>query len=210
MKVPERAAPWGGTFGILLLIAVIFAFPRRYEFGPPWVNAAFIATLLAIFLASVATNLVHVPGRVRNASTLAVVGLMSVYNALALWDLIVFLVFPAANRPLIEAPRLLASAVSIWLTNVLTFALLYWAIDGGGPERRLRDPEGLRDFAFPADLRQPRYAEYLFLAFNTATAFSPTDTLPLTTRVRVMMMLESTVSLMALAITAARAINILR
>ena len=185
-------------------------FPGATNFGPPWVDTAFIATLLAIFLASVATNLVHTPGRVRNASILAVVGLMSVYNALALWDLIVFLVFPDANRPEIEAPRLLASAVSIWLTNVLAFALLYWAIDGGGPERRLRDPEGLRDFAFPADLRQPSYAEYLFLAFNTATAFSPTDTLPLTTRVRVMMMLESTVSLMALAITAARAINILR
>ena len=138
-------------------------FPRRYEFGPPWVDAAFIATLLAIFLASVATNLVHTPGRVRNASILAVVGLMSVYNALALWDLIVFLLFPDANRPEIEAPRLLASAVSIWLTNVLAFALLYWAIDGGGPERRLRDPEGVRDFVFPAD---PATAELRGVSFS--------------------------------------------
>jgi uncharacterized membrane protein len=73
----------------------------------------------------------------------------------------------------------------------------------------LRDPAARRDFAFPGDLRTPHYAEYLFLAFNTATAFSPTDTLPLTTRVRMMMMVESTVSLMALAIVAARAINIM-
>jgi uncharacterized membrane protein len=73
----------------------------------------------------------------------------------------------------------------------------------------LRDPAGPRDLAFPGDLRAPRYAEYLFLAFNTATAFSPTDTMPLTTRVRMMIMAESAVSLMALAIAAARAINIL-
>ncbi len=120
------------------------------------------------------------------------------------------MVFPDANRAEIEAPRLLASSVSIWLTNVLTFALLYWTIDGGGPERRLRDPEAVRDFAFPSSLRRPRYPEYLFLAFTTATAFSPTDTMPLTTRVRMLMLLESAVSLVALAITAARAINILR
>ena len=187
-----------------------FCVSTALEFGPPWVEPAFTITLLVLFLASVVTNLIQAPGRVRNAATLTVVGIMSAYNALALWDLIVFLVFPDANRAEIEAPRLLASSVSIWLTNVLTFALLYWAIDGGGPERRLRDPAGSRDFAFPPSLRRPRYPEYLFLAFTTATAFSPTDTAPLTTRVRMMMMLESAVSLMALAITAARAINILR
>ncbi len=92
---------------------------------------------------------------------------------------------------------------------MLTFALLYWEIDGGGPERRVHDPAGPRDLAFPGDLKRPRYADYLFLAFNTATAFSPTDTMPLTTRVRMMMMVESAVSLLALAIIAARAINIL-
>ena len=210
MRAAQAEAPWGGTLGILLLVAVIFAFPRRYEFGPPWVTPVFSIALLVVFLASVVTNLFHAPGRVRNAATLTVVGMMSAYNALALWALIVFLVFPDANRADIEGTRLLASSVSIWLTNVLAFALLYWAIDGGGPERRLRDPAGPRDFAFPPSLRRPRYPEYLFLAFTTATAFSPTDTAPLTTRVRMMMLLESAVSLMALAITAARAINILR
>jgi uncharacterized membrane protein len=165
--------------------------------------------LPVVVLISVTSNLLKAPGRVSNAAILTVVALMSAYNALALCQLVVFLVFPDANRAEIEAPRLLASAVSIWLTNVLTFALLYWEVDGGGPERRLRDPAGRRDFAFPGNLTRPRYAEYLFLAFNTATAFSPTDTLPLSTRVRMMMMAESTVSLMALAIIAARAINIM-
>ena len=155
------------------------------------------------------SNLVNAPARLSNAAILTVVSLMSAYNAVALCQLVVFLVFPDANRAEIEAPRLLSSAVSIWLTNVLTFALLYWEVDGGGPERRLRDPAGRRDLAFPGDLAMPRYADYLFLAFNTATAFSPTDTMPLTTRVRMMMMAESAVSLMALAIIAARAINIM-
>ncbi len=192
-----------------MLVAITLAFPKRYELGPPWEESAFVVTLLVVFLVSAIANLTHASGLLKNAAILIVVGATSVYNALSLFELVLFLVFPDANRAEIEAPRLLATAVSIWLTNVLTFALLYWTIDGGGPERRLRDPEGPRDLAFPGDLRSPRYAEYLFLAFNTATAFSPTDTMPLTTRVRMMMMVESVVSLLALAIAGARAINIM-
>jgi uncharacterized membrane protein len=209
MKSSAPIARWGGTLGVLLLAAVVLAFPRRYELGPPWEETIFIITLLVVVLISVTSNLVKAPGRVSNAAILTVVGLMSVYNATALFTLILFLTFPDANRAEIEAPRLLASAVSIWLTNVLTFALLYWEVDGGGPERRLHDPAGRRDLAFPGDLRTPRYPEYLFLAFNTATAFSPTDTMPLTTRIRMMMVVESVVSLLALAIAGARAINIM-
>jgi uncharacterized membrane protein len=209
MKSPAAIARWGGTIGVLLLAAVALSFPRRYEFGPPWEDTIFIIALPVVALISVASNLVNASGRVSSAATLTVVGLMSAYNAVALCQVVIFLVFPDANRAEIEAPRLLSSAVSIWLTNVLTFALLYWEADGGGPQRRLHDPEGRRDLAFPGDLKMPSYADYLFLAFNTATAFSPTDTMPLTTRVRMMMMAESAVSLMALAIIAARAINIL-
>ncbi len=209
MKSSAPIARWGGTLGVLLLAAIILSFPRRYELGPPWEETIFITTLLIVVLISVTSNLVNAPARLSNAAILTVVSLMSAYNAVALCQLVVFLVFPDANRAEIEAPRLLSSAVSIWLTNVLTFALLYWEVDGGGPERRLRDPAGRRDLAFPGDLAMPRYADYLFLAFNTATAFSPTDTMPLTTRVRMMMMAESAISLMALAIIAARAINIL-
>jgi uncharacterized membrane protein len=209
VKSFASTATWGGSLGILLLIAITLAFPRRYELGPPWEEPAFTVTLLVVFLVSAIANLAHGSGLVKNAAVLTVVGATSVYNALSLFMLVLFLIFPDENRAEIEAPRLLATAVSIWLTNVLTFALLYWAIDGGGPERRLRDPGGPRDLAFPGDLRRPRYAEYLFLAFNTATAFSPTDTMPLTTRIRMMMMVESVVSLLALAIAGARAINIM-
>jgi uncharacterized membrane protein len=209
VKSSAPVARWGGTLGVLLLAALALSFPRRYELGPPWEETIFIIALAVVALISVTSNLVNASGRVSNAATLTVVCLMSAYNAAALCQLVVFLVFPDANRAEIEAPRLLSSAVSIWLTNVLTFALLYWEVDGGGPERRLRDPAGRRDLAFPGDLTTPRYADYLFLAFNTATAFSPTDTMPLTTRVRMIMMAESAVSLMALAIIAARAINIL-
>jgi uncharacterized membrane protein len=209
MKSSAPTVRWGGTLGVLLLAGVVLSFPRRYELGPPWEETIFIIVLVIVVLLSVTSNLVKAPRRISNAAILTVVALMSAYNALALCQLVLFLIFPDANRVEIDAPRLLASAVSIWLTNVLTFALLYWEVDGGGPERRLRDPAGRRDLAFPGDLRTPRYAEYLFLAFNTATAFSPTDTLPLSTRVRMMMMVESAVSLMALAITAARAINIM-
>jgi uncharacterized membrane protein len=205
-----RGASWGGSIGILLLVLLGFAFPRRYDFGPPWIDLTLNLTLAGVFLVSVATNLFHVSWRLRNGMIFVVVGLMSATNAVTLWQLVALMIFPHQSRTQIDATRLLASAVSVWLTNVLTFALLYWVTDGGGPEHRSNDLKGQRDFAFPGDLPSPGFADYVFLAFNTATAFSPTDTMPLTTRVRMMMMMESSISLIALAITAARAINILQ
>ena len=139
-----------------MLLGVVLAFPRRYELGPPWEETIFIITLLVVVLISVTSNLVKAPGRVSNAAILAVVGLMSAYNALALFALVVLLLFPDANRTEIEGPRLLASGVSIWLTNVLTFALLYWEVDGGGPERRgVKEAERIQPHRYAA-LNHPR------------------------------------------------------
>lgn len=183
-------------------------FPKRYVFGSGDVQEAFTIALLVMFVASALTDLLKISRRIRNVCMFVVAGLMSVFNALSLYQLILFMVTPQPGQEL-DGVRLLSSAVSIWVTNVLAFALLYWIADGGGPERRAADPKGARDFAFPGDASNPNFADYVFLAFNTATAFSPTDTSPLTTRVRVMMLAESTVSLLALAFAAARAVNIL-
>ena len=114
---------------------------------------------------------------------------------------------------------LLLDALNIWATNVIVFSLWYWALDRGGPWIDQRDHQGPPELLFPnmtlaagtigADLK-PGYVDYLFFSFNTSTAFSPTDTMPLTDRMRLMMMLESTISLLTLALVAARAVNILR
>ncbi len=119
-----------------------------------------------------------------------------------------------------EAPTaLLRSAVVLWITNVLVFALWYWKLDAGGPVERERrhGPLG-KFFPFPADVRaktaairswSPHFMDYLFLAFNTSTAFSPTDTAVLSRWAKAVTMLQSLISLTILALLAARAVNIL-
>ncbi len=113
---------------------------------------------------------------------------------------------------------LLLDALNIWATNVIVFSLWYWVLDRGGPWVDHRDHRGRSEFIFPymtlaagiagTDAR-PSFVDYLFLSFNTSTAFSPTDTLPLSARMKLLMMLESIISLLTLALVAARAVNIL-
>jgi uncharacterized membrane protein len=123
-----------------------------------------------------------------------------------------------------ESPEeLLASAAALWATNILVFALWYWRLDAGGPHSRDRRQEHT-DGAFlfpqmtlsPPAKREmgeqnwsPNFFDYLYIAFNTSTAFSPTDTPVLARWGKVLMMLQSVISLTVLALLAARAVNIL-
>ena len=119
----------------------------------------------------------------------------------------------------VPATSLLRSAGALWLSNILVFASWYWRLDAGGPhkrDQRARHAEGA--FLFPQMLNshsasrhpwRPGFVDYLFLAFNTSTAFSPTDVAPLTGWAKLLMMLQSLISLGTLAIVAARAVNIL-
>jgi len=113
--------------------------------------------------------------------------------------------------------QLLASSIGGWVTNVMVFSLLYWQMDLGGPEARLNRSDVKPDWLFPqtgvpelvpSDWRQ-QYVDYLFLSFSTATAFSTTEVAPLTSRAKLLMMFESSVSLITLVVVASRAINVL-
>jgi uncharacterized membrane protein len=123
-----------------------------------------------------------------------------------------------------ETPQaLLLSAASLWITNILVFALWYWRLDAGGPHQRDRRAGHLEGaFLFPqmtmteealkkagAEDWSPEFIDYLFLAFNTSTAFSPTDVPVLARWAKVLMMLQSLLSLLIVALLAARAVNIL-
>jgi hypothetical protein len=115
------------------------------------------------------------------------------------------------------AVALLLGAAELWLLNVLTFALWYYYLDGGGPHQRHVAPYYSTDLIFPQRGLDdpywhdwyPRFIDYFFLAFNTSTAFSPTDTTVLSRRVKALMMLQSLISLVVIAVLAARAINTL-
>jgi uncharacterized membrane protein len=114
------------------------------------------------------------------------------------------------NRKDLSSKPLLLSAISLWASNVFTFALWYWYVDGHGAGSRRHTP----DWVFPQPAPEygsaptPNFFDYLFLSFNTATAFSPTDVVPVTTRGRLLMMVESAVSLVTIAVVAARAVNL--
>jgi uncharacterized membrane protein len=116
-------------------------------------------------------------------------------------------------------PPLLGDAALLWAINVAVFALWYWEIDNGGPHARHINGYAAIDFAFPQyQMAQPggepvhwhpEFIDYLFLAFCTNTAFSPTDTMVLSRRAKALMMVQSAIALVVLAVLAARAINIL-
>lgn len=117
-----------------------------------------------------------------------------------------------------DAARFVALLRADLIANVLTFALWYWDIDGGGPAHRHPGRHASSDFAFPQQQLDddglvegwsPGFIDYLFLAFNTSTAFSPTDTIVLSRHAKVLMMLRSSISLVVIGILVARAINTL-
>ncbi len=115
----------------------------------------------------------------------------------------------------ISATDLLGRGAAVWFTNVIVFSLWYWELDRGGPAERAADSGAPPSFAFPENAMpefaetgwRPRYPDYLYLAFTNATAFSPTDTLPVKTWAKMTMLLQSAVSLVTAILVIARAIN---
>jgi uncharacterized membrane protein len=104
----------------------------------------------------------------------------------------------------------------IWLTNVAVFALFYWQLDRGGPDRRARHDDGDLDFLFPQMSEPERYpswrpdfVDYLYVSFTNSTALSPTDTMPMTAAAKLLMMAQSLISIVTVLLVAARAVNIL-
>ena len=110
---------------------------------------------------------------------------------------------------------LLLDALNIWATNVIAFALWFWNIDRGGPATKGLSPVDKDDFLFPqmtiaqCGTWSPGFIDYLYVSFTNATAFSPTDTMPLSRRAKVLMAAEAGISLLTIALVAARAVNIL-
>ncbi len=140
------------------------------------------------------------------------IALITVVNVVSLVELIHALLYgtKAGGRPLVYA------SVPIWLTNVIVFGLWYWELDRGGPAARLQMAHRKPDFLFPqmstpgsAPGWTPNFLDYLYTSFTNATAFSPTDTMPLTAWAKSLFMLQSLASLVTVAVVISRAVNIL-
>lgn len=196
------------TLAALGLIGTGFALlPDQLRFGPGLLLPA------AILLLTLVLALLVIGERHRAVQWLGIAAMGLATFAVATSAALLVYQIPAKILP----PReLLFDAGLVWALNVGVFALWYWEIDCGGPH--IRRIEGYRtvDFVFPqfsADDPKlgegwlPDFVDYLFLAFNTSTAFSPTDTMALSGRVKVLMMAQSTISLVVVAVLLARAIG---
>jgi hypothetical protein len=180
----------------------------RFTIGPPWLILA-----LAI-LGPIALAVLHWRGLLHVRAMLAVILLVVVTAAVGASAVLLLSALLVGRA---QATDLLGSAALLWFSNMLVFSLWYWEIDGNGPHHRKPGPHASSDFLFPqmqssndrASNWCPEYLDYLFLSFNTCTAFSPTDTMVLARRAKVLMMLQSIISLITIAVLAARAINTL-
>jgi hypothetical protein len=197
--------------GVMWLLRVL---PDRIRFFPVWIQFIFGMMLLASMLA---VRLMDARPRWLRIEYIVLLVFCSVTGVLTLANLIYLIRVMIYRSTELGGLQLFTSSIGVWITNVLTFSLLYWRFDLGGPEERVHLRRTRPDWLFPQEQLseeqwsnwKPTYVDYLFLAFTTATAFSPTDTLPLTTRAKLVMMLEIAISLMTLVVVAARAINIL-
>jgi hypothetical protein len=148
----------------------------------------------------------------RRLASTAVIALITLANGIS----IILLVHLLVNGAHTQANLLLKAGIHLWITNVLVFALWFWQLDGGGPLARRLRPNYAPDFLFPQQLLdqpelrwQPTFVDYLYVAFTNATAFSPTDAMPLTKWAKVLMMVQSAASLLLAIMVVARAVNIL-
>jgi uncharacterized membrane protein len=187
-----------------------------------WVVPALTAVLLAALLLTLPEGrLVQamgwVPHRVhvtRRWLSLTMIAIVSAANSAS----IVWLVHLLVNGAHANAPTLLRAAVHMWVVNVLLFALWFWQLDGGGPVERPSCPRHQLDFLFPQQIEpalmegewQPKFLDYLYVSFTNASAFSPTDTMPLSRWAKMLMLVQSAISLSLAVMVVARAVNILR
>jgi len=195
---------------MVLNIAVRVWLPHEGVARVPWLVPSIEAVLVVALLTSDPSGSTE-RRRVRRVA----VTLVALLVAAALWATVLLIHDLIEGVGVSTSPtELLASGATVWLGNNLAFALLYWLMDGGGPIGRIRHPAPV-DFAFTQHLSpevaaagwRPVFLDYLHLGFTNATAFSPTDVMPLSHRAKYAMLVQSTVALALFGLVVARAVN---
>jgi len=203
---------WAAILGVLALgVLYLFLSPlRTFSFIPRWLPLVLEVILLLPFIYTPITHR-HLPQMLIRTLGFLLAGV----TTLALIGSIILLLLSLPTRGSSGSISLIRDAAILWISNILVFGVWYWELDGGGPLKRHQIGHKATDFMFPQQVDgnttgwAPHFIDYVFLAFNTATAFSPTDTPPLSRSAKVLMMIESIISLVIVAGIAARAINIL-
>lgn len=213
-KLAQREPYWHVQLAVLVAIGLQLALKSELSVGPKYLIAGFECLLvlsLALFSTQSHKFIVHV----RRGLAFILIAIISAANIVSL----VLVIKELFVNQQVSGKQLILSSLAIYLTNIIIFGLWYWELDNGGdPHQPVENTP--TDFLFPqmtvtADLPQiaenwaPTFLDYLYVSVTNASAFSPTDTMPLTHRAKLLMGLQSTVSLITVALVAARAVNIL-
>jgi uncharacterized membrane protein len=207
-----RSEPfWQAQAALLSAVILYLSLPGKFVVGPGWLMPG-LELLLIIGLWLDRPRVNRTAARRERRIVLSLLGLVAASNLISL-ELLVHYLLKGGKA---GGHQLILSAVVIWLTNVAVFALWFWQLDRGGPDRRSRDPDAPADFLFPQMSEPtaprdwaPNFVDYLYLSYTNSTALSPTDTMPMTTRVKLLMMAQSLTSLITVLLVGARAVNIL-
>lgn len=211
---------WHAALAVAVALVLYVTLPPKVIVGPVWVLPAIVLLILVPLL-------VIAPHRHREAAwqrwaSIAQIAILGGFNIGTIVLLFVWQLSEHHHKQF-SGEQLLVAAAQIWLTNVIVYALWFWELDGRGPDVRVHCDfqHEIRhaDFLFPQMALQPetrdrlnwkpKFFDYVFLSFTNATAFSPTDTFPLTRAAKMLMMAEAIKSLVTIALIAGRAINIL-
>lgn len=204
---------WHIQLAVLAAIVLQLVLPDRFAGG----FKSGVVVLESILLVTLIVTTPRVPifeSLVRRVNSVGLVLLVTLANIYSLIQVSHQLL---AGGHISNGHELILASINIYLTNIIIFGLWYWEIDGGGPGRRRRVKPSGRDFLYPQTTTpevapkgwSPTFVDYLYVSATNATAFSPTDTMPLTHRAKLLMLVQSIVSLITVALVAARAVNIL-
>jgi uncharacterized membrane protein len=203
---------WPIQLTVLAAVGLQFGLTERLTVGPSWLLPGLEGVLLIGLSMATPRQLEH-EHKARRRTAIALTAFVSAANVISLVELTHYLL----HHEVSDGRALIVSGMLIWLTNFLIFALWYWEIDRGGPGRRAAGHDGPPDFLFPqmSDDHieplawRPQFVDYLYVSLTNATAFSPTDTMPLTPMAKLVMGVQSIVSLVTIGLVVSRAVNIL-
>ncbi|MGY4098607.1 hypothetical protein ACW2Q0_03435 [Nocardia sp. R16R-3T] len=210
LRKTEGESRWAATLAVLVIVVLQVAPPELRQ-QPAWLVLPVLEVLLlGVLVVANPFRLNREERWLRNGGLL-LTGLLSLATAVSAGRLVFRLVDATLTDPVI----ILLSGGAVWLTNVVVFGLWYWEFDRGGPAARAHARKPLPDFLFVQIQNpeltepdwEPQFVDYLYLAFTNATAFSPTDVMPMSRWAKATMMLQSAISLVLVVLVIARAIN---
>lgn len=222
-KPPAPEPRWHASIAVLAALALYITLPPKLTIGPGWAAPALVLLILIPLLVIAPRQQYAMRTRVLGIALIAIVNFFNLTSVL----LLVASFFHPDKASNHSAAIVLRNGAQIWVTNILVFSLWFWELDSGGPDARARSDAAVKfntaDFLFPQmqmalaggntlpciDPRwKPRFLDYLYVAFTNSTAFSPTDTMPLTHWAKFLMTVEALISLVTVAIVVSRAVGL--